>query len=109
MMLSQSPFVNNALRLGYDGPTEKSALKVFPTGVYEFVDCTGVNDYLSDAPLVSHQYYRESPTVRADIIATLARAVPKRLKYDAGANVYSLFPPPAVFDAAGDRLTGVAD
>jgi len=96
MVLSQSPLVNKVLRLGYGGPDGKANLKVFPTGVYEFVDCTGANDYLSGGPLVSHQYYRESPTVRKDIIASLAGQVPARLNYDAGSNAYSLFPPPAV-------------
>jgi esterase/lipase superfamily enzyme len=107
MVLSRS--VNGVLRLGYNGPPDKPDLNVFPTRVYEFVDCTGVNDSLSNAPLSSHQYYRESPTVRTDIVATLAGKVPQRLKYDAAANVYSLFPPPALLASAGpgDRGTGV--
>jgi esterase/lipase superfamily enzyme len=104
MALSQSPVVNGVQRLGYAGSPDKTDLQTFPTNVYEFVDCTGCNDYLSDAPLVSHQYYRESPTVRADIVATLAGAVPKRPPYDAAGNSYPLFPPTVV--ASGDGAGG---
>jgi esterase/lipase superfamily enzyme len=101
MALSQ--IVNQDYRLGYDGPPNEADTSFFSTNVYEFVDCTGVNDYISsliEAPDRSHQYYRQSPTVRTDVIATLAGATPSRLKYDANANVYSLFPPPVV-EAAG--------
>ena len=80
-------------------------MQVFPNNVYEFVDCTGCNDYLSGGLLVSHQYYRESPMVRADIIATLAGAVPKRPAYNATTNVYSLFPPTVVAAAPADQGT----
>jgi hypothetical protein len=46
-----------------------------------------------EAPDRTHQYYRQSPAVRADIAASLAGLTPTRLKYDARANAYSLFPP----------------
>ncbi|MFI4981529.1 MAG: alpha/beta hydrolase [Nevskiales bacterium] len=106
MLLSQSPLVNDVQRLGYAGPNDAANLQIFPSNVYEFVDCTGCTDYVKDAPLVSHQYYRESRTVRADIVATLAGATPKRPPYNATANVHPLFPPQAV--ASTDRPGGTA-
>jgi esterase/lipase superfamily enzyme len=101
LQLSQTEVLNGVQRLGYDGPPDKPDLPVFPTNVYEFIDCTGCNDYISGGLLVTHQYYRESPTVRADIVATLAGVTPKRLGYDANGNFYSLFPPQMV--ASADR------
>ena len=104
-----SHFVNRDYRLGYDGPPNEADTRFFSKNVYEFVDCTGVDDYISslfDSPDRSHQYYRQSPTVRQDILATLAGATPERPKYDERANYYSLFPQAAV--ASGpDRSAGV--
>ena len=101
MQLSQSLLVNGVQRLGYAGPPDKADMQAFPNTVYEFIDCTWCNDYISDAPLVSHQYYRESRKVRADIVATLAGVTPVRPPYDANANVYPLFPPQVVADRPG--------
>jgi len=88
--------VNQEDRLVHDGPPNMADTHFFSTSVYEFADCTGVNDFINsplEAPDQSRQYYRQSPTVRADIAASLAGLVPTRLKYDAKKNVYSLFPP----------------
>ncbi len=55
-----------------------------------------MNDFIStvfEAPDRTHQYYRQSPTVRADIAASLAGLTPTRLEHDARSNAYSLFPP----------------
>ncbi|CAK0772652.1 putative Alpha/beta hydrolase [Azospirillaceae bacterium] len=80
--------------LGYNGPANKADLHQFSPNVYEFVNCTGVNDYINtlvDAPDRSHQYYRQSPIVRADIVTTLVGQRPKRKAYDTEKNVYTLF------------------
>jgi esterase/lipase superfamily enzyme len=95
ILMDLSHLANGDYRLGYNGPANKSDTKTFPTDIFEFVDCTGVNDYIStwlDAPDRSHQYYRQSPTVRADIVQSLAGFTPQRPKFDPIANVYSLFP-----------------
>ncbi|HYB11156.1 MAG TPA: alpha/beta hydrolase [Alphaproteobacteria bacterium] len=95
VLMHVSHIANQNFRLGYDGPPNKADKHFFSPNVYEFVDCTGVNDFispLSDAPDRSHQYYRQSPKVRADIAAGLAGLMPVRPKYDPIANVYSLFP-----------------
>ena len=73
--MALSRLVNLDPRLGHAGPPGETDTRVFPPDIYGFVDCSGVNDYLSDVraePDRSHQYYRQSPTVRADIVATLA-------------------------------------
>ncbi len=78
-----SSIVNHAFHLGYEGPPSKANLKIFPPKVFEFVNCIGLKDYI-DTPAHpikvdhTHQYYRESPTVRADIAANLAGLVPER-------------------------------
>jgi esterase/lipase superfamily enzyme len=90
-----SHIVNKDYRLGYDGPPNEADTGFFSPAVYEFVDCTGVNDYISswlNAPDRSHQYYRQSPTVRRDIVESLAGFAPVRPKYDPTTNAYSLFP-----------------
>jgi len=92
--MALSHVANFDYRLGYDGPANAADTGFFSRNVYEFVNCSGVNDYLSNIlvePDRSHQYYRQSPTVRADIAASLAGLTPNRLRYDASANVYSLF------------------
>ena len=94
MLLSH--VVNQNFRLGYDGPPNRSDTRFFSPNVYEFVDCSNVNDFISsklEAPDRTHQYYRQSPTVRADIAASLAGLTPTRLRYDPVANAYFLFPP----------------
>ena len=96
ILMAISHIANQNFRLGYDGPPNAADTGFFSPNVYEFVDCTGVNDYISDEVDRSHQYYRQSPTVRTDIVMTLGGATPVRLKYDAAANVYSLFPAPAI-------------
>jgi esterase/lipase superfamily enzyme len=91
-----SHLVNGNIRLGYNGPPNAADTHFFSPNVYEFINCTGVNDYITSffyEPDRSHQYYRQSPTVRADIVTTLAGATPARPAYDSLANIYALFPP----------------
>jgi esterase/lipase superfamily enzyme len=102
--MALSRVVNRSFRLGDDGPPDKADTRFYSPNVYEFVDCTGVNDLIEGflaSPDRSHQYYRQSPTVRTDIIATLADLTPKRLRYDSAANTYGLFPLPVVAQTGG--------
>jgi hypothetical protein len=87
---------NGNTRLGYKGPPNAAKKKIFPPEVFEFVDCTHCDDYISDfltEPMRTHQYYRQSPTVRTDIVMNLAGLTPQRPKYDQLTNSYILFPP----------------
>ncbi|MBS0525324.1 MAG: alpha/beta hydrolase [Proteobacteria bacterium] len=58
-------------RLGQDGPHDRANVTRFPTATYRMVDCSAAADYAFDLAS-SHQYYRRSPTVRADIAKTMA-------------------------------------
>ena len=89
-----SGVVNHAFHLGYYGPPNMRDVKVFPPKIYEFVNCIGLKDYI-DTPQHpeeidhTHQYYRESPTVRADIAAQFAGEVPVRPYYYKDENFYA--------------------
>jgi esterase/lipase superfamily enzyme len=86
-----SHVVNKDYRLGYDGPPNESDTQFFSTAIYEFVDCSAIRDFISADIDRTHQYYRQSPTVRSDIVQSLAGFTPTRPKFDPAANVYSLF------------------
>jgi len=58
-------------RLGQDGPHDRSNVTRFPPAAYRMVDCSAATDYAFNLSS-SHQYYRRSPTVRADIAKTMA-------------------------------------
>jgi len=63
-----STTLNLTQRLGFDGPTNKHDESVFPKSVFRIVDCTDVSDYDHlKPPDATHQYYRRSKWVRADI------------------------------------------
>jgi esterase/lipase superfamily enzyme len=97
VLMHLSHIANCDYRLGYDGPPNKADQTVFARSVYSMVDCTGVDDYIStilEQPDRSHQYYRQSPTVRFDIAQTLTGVTMRRPRYDEKANVYSLFAQP---------------
>lgn len=106
VLMTASHWVNGDYRLGYDGPPNKSNTGFFSTSVYEFVDCTGVTDSIGRGLLDSHQYYRESPTVRTDILGVLAgldgAALPGRTPHPTK-NVYTLFPPEEIAAAPTRR------
>jgi hypothetical protein len=64
--------VNLVPRLGHEGPIHKMGVARYPPARYRIPDCAEVNDYdLLDPPDASHQYYRRSPKVRADIAAAM--------------------------------------
>jgi esterase/lipase superfamily enzyme len=64
--------VNLILRLGHEGPIHKTDAAVYPPARCRMPDCAEVNDYdLLNPPDASHQYYRRSPKVRADIVAAM--------------------------------------
>lgn len=60
-------------RLGQDGPQHRSDTGIFPPAQFRMVDASGFRDYNFDI-LTSHQYYRMSPTARANIVADMTRA-----------------------------------
>jgi esterase/lipase superfamily enzyme len=70
-VLKLSSVLNLAKRLGQDGPHDRSDTALFPPRTYVMVDCSNATDYAFD-PASSHQYYRRSPKVRADIAKTMA-------------------------------------
>ncbi|MBS0521337.1 MAG: alpha/beta hydrolase [Proteobacteria bacterium] len=71
-VLKLSMAVNiGAKRLGQDGPHNRSDTTEFPPATYRMVDCTNFRDYAVDLAS-SHQYYRRSPGVRADIATVMA-------------------------------------
>ena len=57
-----------AKRLGQDGPHNRADPVAFPPLKYQMVDCSDYRDYDFNI-LSSHQYYRESPSVRSIIAA----------------------------------------
>jgi len=70
-VLQLSMVVNlGAQRLGQDGPRNRSDQASFPPAEYAMQDCTGDQDYDFNF-LTSHQYYRQSPRVRAIIAASM--------------------------------------
>jgi esterase/lipase superfamily enzyme len=70
-VLSLSMAINlGAKRLGQDGPHDRSNTIKFPSAQYRMVDCTNDRDYPFDFAS-SHQYYRRSPLVRANIAQTM--------------------------------------
>jgi hypothetical protein len=65
--------VNLIPRIGHEGPLHKADPVRFPPVRYRIADCADVNDYnLIIPPDASHQYYRRSRKVRADIAAVMA-------------------------------------
>jgi len=71
-VLQVSMAVNlGAQRLGQDGPYNRSNMTTFPPERYRMIDCTNIRDYNFDFAN-SHQYYRRSPNVCADIARTMA-------------------------------------
>jgi esterase/lipase superfamily enzyme len=95
-LMAASDGVNGYAPMGLSGPHDVADRQKFPQAVYQFVDCTDVNDYV--APRLSldlsHQYYRQSPTVRADIAATLVGAEPNRYYHDLDRNMWDEVMPP---------------
>jgi esterase/lipase superfamily enzyme len=64
--------VNFLKRLGHEGPIHKTDSVRYPPARYRIPDCAEVDDYdLLNPPDASHQYYRRSRKVRADIAAAM--------------------------------------
>jgi esterase/lipase superfamily enzyme len=64
--------VNLINRLGHEGPKQKANPAEFDPARYRILDCAEVGDYdLAIPPDASHQYYRRSRKVRADIAAAM--------------------------------------
>jgi esterase/lipase superfamily enzyme len=63
-----SAAVNLITRLGHEGPLHKTDGAAFPPPRFRILNCAEVNDYDMWKPAdASHQYYRRSHKVRADI------------------------------------------
>jgi esterase/lipase superfamily enzyme len=69
-VLQLSAVVNGLQRLGQNGPQGRDNPANFPAPTYSMYDATEVTDYDRN-PLTSHQYYRLSPTVRAQIASDM--------------------------------------
>jgi esterase/lipase superfamily enzyme len=70
-----STTLNLNARLGFDGPDDMRNQTVYPTSKFRIVDCTEVRDFnLIDPPDATHQYYRRSNIVRADIAVVMGGA-----------------------------------
>ena len=65
-----SETINGNRRLGQDGPPDRNDPAHFPGVAYRMVDCSGFVDFPRDFQ-GSHQYYRRSPGVRADIVSVM--------------------------------------
>jgi esterase/lipase superfamily enzyme len=71
-VLALSQAINlGAKRLGQEGPHHRFDTNRFPPSQYRMVDCSAFRDY-DFGFASSHQYYRRSPGVRADIAQTMA-------------------------------------
>lgn len=69
-----STTLNLTKRLGFDGPGEKRNHATYPPSRFRIADCTEVNDFdLLNPPDATHQYYRRSMIVRADIAKVMNR------------------------------------
>jgi esterase/lipase superfamily enzyme len=67
-----SAAVNLIPRLGHEGPVHRTDASRYPPTRYRIPDCAAVGDYdLFNPPDASHQYYRRSAKVRADIAAAM--------------------------------------
>jgi esterase/lipase superfamily enzyme len=91
LLMDLSKLANGDFPLGDHGPPNRADTTFFPPKIYEFVNCTGVSDSMGGGFDISHQYYRQSPTVRLDLAKTLAGLVAPRPKYDPQKNYYKLF------------------
>jgi esterase/lipase superfamily enzyme len=68
-----SAAVNLDTRLGFDGPDHKHDATLYPAATFRIVDVTEVDDFNPlNPPDATHQYYRRSQIVRADITKTMA-------------------------------------
>lgn len=65
--------INFMQRIGFDGPKDKTDNDEYPRSQFRMVEITKVEDYdLFSPPDASHQYYRRSKKVRADIVSVFA-------------------------------------
>ena len=65
-----SETINGNRRLGQDGPPDRTDPAHFPSAQFRMVDCSAIADFPRNFQ-GSHQYYRRSPQVRADIVSVM--------------------------------------
>jgi hypothetical protein len=90
VLMLASRIANREWRLGHDGPPNRADQAFFPRTTYDFIDCTDNRDYTTAAPDDSHQYYRQSRTVRSDIARVLKGLPTDTRTYDKANNVFTL-------------------
>jgi esterase/lipase superfamily enzyme len=92
VLMELSHLVNGDWRLGHAGPANLADTAFFPPGTYTFLNCTQNQDYLTNSLGDTHQYYRESASVRPDIARVLARipGPPGSRGYDPKTNTYKI-------------------
>ena len=95
VLMHASHIANGDWRLGYDAAPNRADKAFFSPDRYAFVDCTDNEDFTNsflNLPDRSHQYYRQSKTVRRDIarvLKSLAIPVGGRVYHDAR-NVFTI-------------------
>jgi esterase/lipase superfamily enzyme len=96
VLMGLSKAVNGYAPLGQLGPQNEADQQLFSPAVYQLVDCTDVNDYVGPRLSIdiSHQYYRQSLVVRADIAAVLLDRPTHRYDHDVAKNIYDMAMPP---------------
>jgi hypothetical protein len=74
VLIFASHIFNRDWRLGHDGPPNRADNRFFSPTEYVFVGCTENEDFTGSsahAPDRSHQYYRQSVSVRTDVARVL--------------------------------------
>lgn len=95
VLMHASHIANGDWRLGYDAAPNRADKAFFSPDRYAFVDCTDNEDFTNsflNSPDRSHQYDRQSKTVRRDIarvLKSLAIPVGGRVYHDAR-NVFTI-------------------
>ncbi len=94
VLMLASHIANGDWRLGFDGPPNRAETRSFPLSQYAFIDCTTNRDFTSNSLDETHQYYRQSATVRVDVARVLKGVAPPpdARAYDGRRNVYTLPP-----------------
>lgn len=88
-----SLIANQNRRLGERGPDNDHDTALFPRARYDLADCSMVIDYRATLmPDATHQYYRLSKVVRADIASAIAGTPPSGRIYLDNDAVYLLRP-----------------
>jgi hypothetical protein len=73
LAITLSTALNLNARLGFYGPDDKTDVNEYPVAKFRIAECSLVKDYdWTSPPDATHQYYRRSKIVRADIARVMA-------------------------------------